>query len=224
MSQAPAGAAVAGVARCGSSPSPIRLIGSAPCLHDCRLQRLSLVCKEWHQLCATPSLVSKVALQNVSGSDALQRMRSLQEWLARHAAHVEQLSLHFDGVGEHEAELLQLVAAAAASCGPRLWKLEIRVAVQERQLILGGWLCRLTGLTQLRVVADEVFYSVSLAGLTALKRLTCVAHTMEHPTGRWLPPNLTTLGWGPIHLPEQVNWDRPLLLGCHCFAAALLLT
>lgn len=173
------------------------------------------MCKEWRQLCATPSLVRRVAVNARGDDDALQRMRSLQLWLARHwgpetkqvpnAAVVEELTLLLRYLSEDAAEIQQLIATAAVSCGPQLRQIIVRLeGHQQSRLVLSSWLCGLTGLTRLDVAAAGVQCPVSLAGLTALEHLTFRTHASVHPTGSWLPPNLTQLRWGITELPEQV--------------------
>lgn len=176
------------------------------------------MCKEWRDLCASPSLVSKVAVKG-TGDDALQRMRSLQLWLARHwgpqqvpnAASVQELSLSLRFLSQDAAELQQLIAAAAASCGPRLQNLEIRIS---GQLILSGWMCGLKGLTCLSAFAGLAHVPVSLTALTALESLELLALSLEHPAGSWLPPNLTSLACAHVCLPEQVGVWRGCCTGC----------
>ncbi|KAI7835633.1 hypothetical protein COHA_010464 [Chlorella ohadii] len=181
-------------------------------LHE-RLELVPPVCKRWRELCSAPSLVSRVALGRASGAEALPRLRSLLLWLARHAAHVEELSLTIGDLSGDASEPLQLLAAAAASCGPALRQLSIRLEGQQQpRLVLSSWLCGLTHLSSLDACADTVHIPVSLVSMTAMQTLALAGSTIEGPPDShkrpWLPPGLTYLRWacrGTSSLPEQVG-------------------
>ena len=155
---------------------------------------LPLVCQRWRQLVHSPPLLETVEVYFDYEDILLQRLRSLCEWLLRHAApHVRQLELTaLSHVGpEDQAEAAAMLSGMLVACN-RLTHLGLKVS--EMDVPVGAWLAALSGLRSLRIASlSPVRVTAQLHTLTALTRLDLAGSgTVIAPQAR-LPPSVSTL-------------------------------
>lgn len=161
-----------------------RLIDPPACPPStCRQRSVPLVCRRWReQLAHTPRLLRHVDVKLIVYNEradyrsqcmlTIARVRSLCEWLGRHAAqHMERLRLKIR-TGPHvplalEGEVSELLGAALAVCSS-LTELEISMNLT---CILGRRLQALASMQRLSMNCRGITLTASLQCLTVLQHL-----------------------------------------------------
>ena len=198
-----------------------------PCpVAHCRHRSLALVCRQWAELVHSPALLGSsldIAVhRGSSNSQLLARLRSLVEWVARHAAgRVHRLSLRVEAwlwlqhqQREPATAPAELLVAALLAAGGSLREASLTTLNLELPP-LAAQLAPLTQLTSLSVDANgsSIMLEGPLTCLPSLQRLRLSSHArlLAQP-GASLPPALTRLYLRGLRgrLPVQVNpWSSP---------------